>query len=148
MRSRGSTLSPDRLPVYFSHSYRYEDRELNEFFWELFWDAGFTFSIDPKSTVMSHTYLQALIKRSPGFAAAVTYRDEQESGCSPFMLYEYGIALLARKPKLIFVEKGLTEKYFPKGDGDVHRFDSKPPERRPQGLYGVHTGVQEAVPAL
>jgi nucleoside phosphorylase len=123
MRSRGSTPSPDRLPVYFSHSYRYEDRELNEFFWELFWEAGFTFSIDPKSTVMSHPYLQALIKRSPGFAAAITYRDEQEIGCSPFMLYEYGIALLARKPKLIFVEKGLTEKYFPKGDGDVHRFD-------------------------
>jgi nucleoside phosphorylase len=122
-RPRKSTSPGGQLPVYFSHSYRYEDRELNEFFWNLFWDAGFTFSIDPKSTLMSYPYLQALIKRSPGFAAAITSRSEQENGCSPFMLYEYAIALLARKPKLIFVEKGLPEKYFPKGDPDIVKFD-------------------------
>ena len=118
----GASANP--LPVYFSHSYRFEDRALNEFYWHKFWDAGFTFAIDPKSSVMSHPYLQGLIKRTPGFSAVITYRESQKGHkCSPFMLYEYSLAVLARKPKLVFFDARLGAKYFPDNDPDVHSFN-------------------------
>jgi nucleoside phosphorylase len=111
------------LRVYFSHSYRYEDRRLNEFFWRRFWQAGFTFAVDPKSSVMSHPYLQGLIKRTPGFAAVITFRGGDAYQCSPFMLYEYSLALLARKPKLVFFDWRLGSNLFPNEDPDLVPFN-------------------------
>ncbi|HXR38983.1 MAG TPA: TIR domain-containing protein [Terracidiphilus sp.] len=97
---------------------------MNEFFWRMFWDAGFTFAIDPQSKVMSHPYLQGLIKRTPGFAAVITYRRGKEGpNCSPFMLYEYSLAVLARKPKLVFFDARLGQKYFPELDPEVQSFN-------------------------
>jgi hypothetical protein len=46
-----------RVPVYFSHSYRREDRDLNDHFWHAFWDANFSFTVDPGSTSLSTTTL-------------------------------------------------------------------------------------------
>jgi nucleoside phosphorylase len=103
----------ERTPLYLSHSYRGRDRRVNEFFWELFWDAGFTFSVDPQSKVLSVPYLEYLMKGSAGYAAIVSLRSEQKYYlCSPFVLYEYSLALLAHKPRLIFVEDGVSGKYF------------------------------------
>ena len=125
------------LPVYFSHSYRYEDRALNEFFWRKFWEAGFTFAIDPKSSVMSHPYRQGLIKRTPGFAAVVTYRESQKGHkCSPFMPDEYSLAVLARKPKLVFFDARLGSKYFPDQDPDVQSFNRDDLEAEPEEVTG------------
>jgi nucleoside phosphorylase len=126
------------LPIYFSHSYRYEDRSLNEKFWREFWNAGFTFTIDPKSKTMSHPYLQSLIKRTPGFAAVITYRPRQEGiKCSPFMLYEYSLAVLARKPKLVFFDARLGSRYFPELDPDLLSFNPDDLDAEPERIAGA-----------
>lgn len=110
----------ERTQLYLSHSYRGRDRGVNEFFWELFWDAGFTFSVDPHSKILSVPYLEYMMKGSAGYAAIVTLREEQQYyRCSPYVLYEYGLALLAHKPRLIFVESGVSGKYFSEGDDSL-----------------------------
>src|ERR1700722_7015386 len=134
----GAQTGASPLPVYFSHSYRFEDRALNEFFWRRFWEAGFPFAIDPKSSVMSHPYLQGLIKRTPGFAAVITYRESQKGHkCSPFMLYEYSLAVLARKPKLVFFDARLGSKYFPDQDPDVQPFNLDDLEGEPEKITSL-----------
>src|SRR5260370_10349666 len=91
-----------RVPVHFSHSYRREDRDLNDYFWTIFHGAGFSFTVDPGSTSLSTTYLELMMARSAGFVAVVTYRQEEEGyRCSPFIMHEYGLAVRARKPRLV-----------------------------------------------
>lgn len=83
-----------RVPVYFSHSYRREDRHVNDHFWRAFYDAGFSFTVDPESTTLYTTTLELMMARSVGFVAVVTFRPEEERyQCSPFILYEYGLAV-------------------------------------------------------
>ena len=108
-------LSTERVPAYFSHSYRYQDRDINEHFWRLFWEHGFTFTVDPKSTIFSAPYLELMMKRSACYAAVITKRNYEYYQCSPFVLYEYGLAVQAQKPRLVFVEAGVSGRYFPPG---------------------------------
>src|SRR6266446_2769823 len=119
----GKKRAEDKISIYYSHSYRGRDREVNAFFWELFWRAGFTFSVDPHSDVLSTPYLEYMMKGSAGFVAVVTRRPEQQFYlCSPFILYEYGLALLAHKPRLIFVEHSVAGRFFPPGNSDREVF--------------------------
>jgi nucleoside phosphorylase len=95
-----------RIPTYFSHSYWAEDREVNKHFWKLFWDAGFAFTVDPRSGTLSIPHIELLLRRSACFVAVVTYRPEVHSYLtSPYLVFEYGLAVQANKPRLVFVER-------------------------------------------
>jgi nucleoside phosphorylase len=104
----------DFIPTYFSHSYRPEDRAVNEFFWELFHSHGFAFTVDTRSGPLSTTHLEIMMRRSACFVGVVPCRDDQRRyKCSPFQVYEHGLALQARKPRLSFTEVGVSGRYFP-----------------------------------
>ncbi|HTT54083.1 MAG TPA: TIR domain-containing protein [Streptosporangiaceae bacterium] len=102
-----------RVPVYFSHSYRREDRDVNEFFWRAFYHAGFSFTVDPGSTALDTTTLELMMARSVGFVAVVTFRKEEARyQCSPFILYEYGLAVQVHQPRLVLRDKRVTPRHF------------------------------------
>ncbi|MFD5567711.1 toll/interleukin-1 receptor domain-containing protein [Streptomyces cadmiisoli] len=106
-----------RIPTYFSHSYRREDRDVNEFFWRTFDAHRFGFTVDPQSGPLSTCHLEMVMRRSACFVAVATLRPEQRRyKCSPFIAYEYDLAVRARKPRLVFVEKGVPAHLFPDSD--------------------------------
>jgi hypothetical protein len=98
--------------AYFSHSYRAEDRELNAFFWELLSDAGYFFTVDPQSKQFSIPYLESMMMRSNCFVAVIPRRQGSPIGCSPYILFEYGLAVQAQKPAVVFVEQDLDAAWF------------------------------------
>ncbi|MFF6994814.1 toll/interleukin-1 receptor domain-containing protein [Streptomyces sp. NPDC008313] len=103
-----------RIPTYFSHSYRREDRDVNEFFWRTFDAQHFGFTVDPQSGPLSTCHLEMTMRHSACFVAVVTLRREQPVyRCSPFIVYEYGLAVRARTPRLVFAEKGVPRHLFP-----------------------------------
>jgi len=92
------------IPTYFSHSYRLQDQELNKTFWGLFSDR-FSFFVDPPSDVTIHTHLERMMGRCSAFVAIVNERpDAPPFLCSPFVLYEYGLSIQARRPKLLLID--------------------------------------------
>ncbi|WP_250033859.1 TIR domain-containing protein [Paractinoplanes maris] len=120
------------INAYFSHSYRSTDRAVNEYFVDLMYESGFTLTVDPKSTSLSPTHLEMTMRDSDCFVGVVTRRDDQPRyRCSPFAVYEYELALRApRKPRILFVERGVSEQPFLAGDlehvfsrSDLSRFE-------------------------
>ncbi|MFD9552502.1 TIR domain-containing protein [Nocardia salmonicida] len=102
-----------KVPLYCSHSYRQTDRELNIHFWKLFHNANFSFTVDPKSSHLSTTALELMMARSAGFVAFVTYRPEvQVFECSQFMVHEFALAFLARKPRIVIRDKRVSPRFF------------------------------------
>ncbi len=102
-----------RIPVYFSHSYRREDREVNDHFWRAFHDAGFSLTVDPASPSLYTTRLELMMARSVGFAAVVPFREAEERyQCSPYILYEYGLAAQAHQPLLVLRDRRVPPRYF------------------------------------
>jgi hypothetical protein len=109
-----SVSSGHQILAYFSHSYRAADREVNLFFWRLFHGAGFFFTVDPQSQVFSIPYLESMLSLSNCFVAVIPRRDGTPGGCSPYIRFEYGLAVQAKKPWTIFVEQGIPGANFPK----------------------------------
>jgi nucleoside phosphorylase len=106
-----------RIPAYFCHSYRPEDREINKHFWQLFWDAGFAFTVDPRSGRLSIPHLELMLRRNACFVAVVTHRaDVQRYLTSPYVVFEYGLAVQADMPGLVFLEDTVALSHF-----DEHR---------------------------
>ena len=103
---------PAEILAYFSHSYKPEDREVNSFFWELFSEAGYFFSVDAKSNVFSIPYLESMMLRSNCFVAVIPRRPASAIGCSPYILFEYGLAKEAQRPLLVFVEQDVNSEWF------------------------------------
>lgn len=118
-----------RIPTYLSHSYRSEDRELNYYFWKLLWEAGFLVQVDKRSDdsrakIFSIPYLELMMQLSTCFVAVIPLRREEiRDLCSPYILWEYGLAVQSKKPRVIFVEEGAAGKYFPKGKPGIQVFD-------------------------
>jgi hypothetical protein len=112
--------------TYFSYSYRPEGRAINKHFWRLFAEKGYFFSVDPKSKDISVPYLESLMRGSHCLVAVVTYREEKpELFCSPFILFEYGMAVQARKPGLVSIDKQANVSCVPtRSDIVVERFDA------------------------
>jgi len=109
----GAAAEKASIPAYFSHSYKKPDREVNLFFWRLFSDEGFFFGVDPPSGLFCTAYLEILMRWSACFVGVLTHRPAvAELRCSPYMLFEYGLAVQANKPRLIFVEDGVPERFF------------------------------------
>jgi hypothetical protein len=112
----GEAAGNDVIPTYFSHSYREEDRDLNIFFWELFHESGFAFTVDSRSRPISTPHLELMMKRSACFVAVVARRDDQKRyRCSPFACYEFGLAVQANVRSLVLVERGVPARWFPQG---------------------------------
>jgi len=110
------TVTAELIPTYFSHSYREEDRDLNVFFWELFHNNGFAFTVDSRSRSISTPHLELMMKRSACFVAVVVRRDDQKRyRCSPFARYEFGLAVQANVRSMVLVERGVPARWFPQG---------------------------------
>lgn len=125
-----------RVPVYFSHSYRREDRDVNEYFWRAFYDADFSFTVDPGSTALDTTKLELMMARSVGFVAVVTFRQEEERyQCSPFILYEYGLAVQVHQPRLVLRDKRVTPRHFRAAETTELEFDVAALERCADDLH-------------
>jgi predicted ATPase len=94
------------IPTYLSHSYRPEDREVNQHLWARFWAAGFAFTVDPKHPdQLSIPHLELMMQRSACFVAIAPYRAEQERyRTSPYIVFEHNMAVRARKPLLVVAE--------------------------------------------
>jgi hypothetical protein len=107
-------MPAQKILAYFSHSYRAEDREINQFFWNLFSDAGYFFTVDPQSKLFSIPYLESMMLLSNCFVAVIPRRAGTPTGCSPYILFEYGLSVEAEKPALVFVEQGLSSAWFPR----------------------------------
>lgn len=102
-----------RIPIYFSHSYRREDREVNDYFWRAFHDAGFSLTVDPANPSLYTTRLELMMARSVGFAAVVPFREAEERyQCSPYIHYEYGLAAQAHQPLLVLRDRRVPPRYF------------------------------------
>lgn len=124
VRACGEVPGVSRIPVYFSHSYRREDRDTNEHFWGIFYDADFSFTVDPGTTSFFSTTLELMMARSVGFAAVVTFREEEEHyQCSPFMVYEYGLAVQAQRPRLVLLDRRVPPRSFRAQDTLTVEFD-------------------------
>jgi hypothetical protein len=93
----------EAIPTYLSHSYRAEDRKLNHYFWELLWQGGFLVQVDPRSddpraNIFSIPYLELMMQRSACFVAVIPLRQEQlRDRCSPYILWEYGLAVQSKE---------------------------------------------------
>ena len=107
------------IPTYLGHSYRPEDRELNQHFLDQFWEAGFAFTVDPKAGEhLSIPHLELMMQRSACFVAIVPHRDEERRyKTSPYIVFEQQMAVRAKKPRLALVESRVAGRHF---DGD-HR---------------------------
>ena len=89
------------VPVYFAHSYRDEDRRINEHFLNLMKDKGFSPCVD----IPSNRLNAAKQERQLGFAAAlVAVLPNRDSGPSPYILSEISMAVRSGKPALVFTE--------------------------------------------
>jgi len=102
------------IATYFSHSYRLEDQRLNKTFWAHF-KSDFSFFVDPPSDITIHTHLERMMRRCSAFVAVFNRRrDVPKLHCSPFMLYEYGLAIQARIPKLLLIDNTINKRPFEK----------------------------------
>jgi hypothetical protein len=109
------------IPTYLSHSYRVDDQELNQKFWPLFERAGFYFSVDPPSNITSTAHLERMMNASGCYVAIITVRREIDKYlCSPFILYEFGLAAQARRPMLLLIEDTIGS--------DAPQFENVPKE--------------------
>lgn len=99
-------------PVYFSHPYARNEREarLVAHFGVLLRHRGFLPKLDPPSDDVNAAKLERHLGYTSGLIAVLTQRAQ---GPSPYILYEIGMALRARKPVLVFVEDSLPNDIVP-----------------------------------
>lgn len=101
------------IPTYFSHNYRVEGQPLNQRFWQFFSMAGFSFFVDPPSDITAHTHLERMMGRCSAFVAIVNRRrGADRHNCSPFVLYEYGLSIQARRPRLLLIDQNVADEPF------------------------------------
>jgi len=125
MESNESPASRIHL-AYFSHSYRPEDKEINLFFWQLLSRHHLYFTVDSeenRNKPMHVSYLEWMMRRSACFVAVIPHREDSPPYyCSPYQVFENGLAIRASKPRLVFVEAGLDETLFGAKLGEVYPF--------------------------
>src|SRR2546430_10624439 len=107
-----------RISLHTIHSYRQEDREINRLLWELFWNEGFTFTVDPQSgEPLSIPHLELMMRRSAAALAIAPFRADQDHyKTSPYIVFEHNMAVRAMKPRLVIAE----------APGSGHWFEASP----------------------
>lgn len=95
-----------KLRAYFSHSYRWEQKELNHHIWNTL-NSHFYFAVDPPDVdrePMQVAYLETMMMRSACFIAVIGRRDDLGPQlCSPYQLFENALAIRARRPRLLII---------------------------------------------
>jgi len=107
--------------VYFAHSYRKPDAELNEFFQDLMIDEDLVASLDPPSDELNAAKPERHLRSTDGMVVVLPWRD---TGASPYILYEISLCVRARKPLLVFIEDRLPTGIVP-GHILQRRFDRR-----------------------
>ncbi|WFE96125.1 toll/interleukin-1 receptor domain-containing protein [Micromonospora sp. WMMD987] len=102
----------ERPAAYFSHSYDVLDRRVTDFFLEVL-SERFALAVDPRSATLSTMHLELMMRRTACFVAVVTRRENQpQYRCSPFAVHEYGMAVLANRPRLVIPEINIPARHF------------------------------------
>ncbi|WP_422734386.1 TIR domain-containing protein [Micromonospora sp. WMMD558] len=102
----------ERPAAYFSHSYDVLDRRVTDFFLEAL-SERFALAVDPRSATLSTMHLELMMRRTACFVAVVTRRENQpQYRCSPFAVHEYGMAVLANRPRLVIPEINIPARHF------------------------------------
>jgi hypothetical protein len=98
--------------IYYAHSYRPADDDVNEFFQELMVDEGMTPSLDPKSDRLNAAKPERHLRSTDAMVAVITRRDPAPS---EYIRWEVGLGMRARRPQLVFVEDNLADDIVPAG---------------------------------
>jgi len=98
--------------VYFSHSYRDVDEEVNSFFIDLMKELLWEIAVDPPNPKILYEKIAKHIEDSDFVVVIVTRREFDEKSNtwlpSPWISQEIGMTMMAQKPLLIFVEEGVS----------------------------------------
>lgn len=97
--------------VYWAHSYRNEDADVNRHFGTLIEQAEeMVVNFDPPSQSVSEAKLQHNRRSCDGMVAVLTWR---ATGPSKYILFEIELALRARMPVVVFVDGRLPSNLLP-----------------------------------
>lgn len=98
--------------IYFSHSYRDVDKDVNSFFLEIMKELSWEIAVDPSSPTILYEKIAKHIEDSKFVVVIVTCREfDKELNAwlpSPWISQEIGMAMMARKPLIVFVEEGVS----------------------------------------
>lgn len=98
--------------VYFSHSYRPQDSDVNEFFQEIMVSNSMIISLDPPSDRLNSAKPERHLRSTDAMVVILPFR---ETGPSPYILYEVSLSVRAKKPVLVFIEDKLPDNLIPVG---------------------------------
>jgi hypothetical protein len=98
------------LLIYYSHSYRPGDVEINTFFQDLLLSEGLTPNLDPFSDRLNSAKPERHLRSADGMVVVLPARDPEPS---LYILYEVALCVRARKPMLVFVEDVLPDNLIP-----------------------------------
>jgi hypothetical protein len=110
-RSRRAGIALVQL-IYYAHSYRPADDDVNEFFQELMVDEGMTPSLDPKSDRLNAAKPERHLRSTDAMVAVITRRDPAPSD---YIRWEVGLGTRALWPQLVFIEDNLADDIVPAG---------------------------------
>jgi hypothetical protein len=112
--------------AYFSHSYRWQQKELNHFIWRQL-SSSFYFTVDPPDAnrqPMQIPHLETMMLRSRCFIAVIARRDDLGPElCSPYQLFENSLAIRARRPRLLIVSKDIDRALLGPAPEQIVRFE-------------------------
>jgi len=98
--------------IYWAHSYRKEDAALNKHFGILIEQSErMIVNFDPPSPSVNESKLAQNLRSCDGMVAVLTWRDR---GASPYLMYEVGLSLRARKPLAVFIDDRLPSSILPR----------------------------------
>lgn len=96
--------------IYYSHSYRPGDAEINRFFQDLMLSEGLTPSLDPFSDRLNSAKPERQLRSTDGMIVVLPVRDPEPS---LYILYEVALCVRAHKPILVFIEDVLPDNLVP-----------------------------------
>lgn len=97
--------------VYWAHSYRKEDNDINQHFGRLIEDAErMVVNFDPPSDKVNESKLDQNLRSCDGLVAVLTWRG---NGPSKYILHEIALSLRARKPLLVFMDDRISGGILP-----------------------------------
>jgi hypothetical protein len=96
--------------IYYSHSYRPADAEINRFFQDLLLSEKLTPNLDPFSDRLNSAKPERHLRSTDGMIVVLPARDPEPS---PYILYEVALCVRAHKPILVFIEDVLPDNLIP-----------------------------------
>ena len=97
--------------IYWAHSYRGEDAEVNQHFGILIENAArMIVNFDPPSESVNESKLSQNLRSCDGMVAVLTWRPD---GPSLYILHEIGLCLRSRKPLVVFLDDRLPSDLVP-----------------------------------